>query len=231
MDPRRAGGGPDLTVEEHLDPVYANRFGEEDTASRDSMWREICRHLQRHVPVTATVLDIGCDQGTFIRHIRAGEKWASDVRDMSAVMPRDVHFVCADGLRLGEVLAPSSFDMVFMSNYLEHLASSDAVIEQLGVARRLLRPGGRVMVMQPNIRLVGGAYWDFIDHRVPLTERSLEEAATVAGFRTERLVTRFLPYTTKSRLPRHPVLVRAYLAFPPAWRLLGKQTLYVGERV
>ena len=46
----------------------------------------------------------------------------------------------------------------------------------------------------------------------------------------EALVTRFLPYTTKSRLPQHPALVRAYLAFPPAWRLLGKQTLYVGER-
>ena len=42
---------------------------------------------------------------------------------------------------------------------------------------------------------------------------------------------RFLPYTTKSRLPQAPTLVRAYLAVRPAWLLLGRQTLYVGRRV
>ena len=116
-----------------------------------------------------------------------------------------------------------------MSNYLEHLEGPAAVIEQLAVARRLLRPGGRVIVLQPNIRLVGGAYWDFIDHRVALTEKSLVEAGSLAGLRTVELITRFLPYSTKSRLPSNPLLVRAYLRFRPAWRLLGKQTLYVAE--
>jgi hypothetical protein len=117
-----------------------------------------------------------------------------------------------------------------MSNYLEHLDSSDAVVEQLAVARRLLAPGGRVVVLQPNIRLVGARYWDFIDHRVALTERSLLEAAELAGLRADVIVTRFLPYSTKGRLPSAGTLVRAYLAFPPAWWILGKQTLFVGSR-
>jgi hypothetical protein len=90
--------------------------------------------------------------------------------------------------------------------------------------------GGRLIVLQPNIKLVGPAYWDFIDHRVPLTEDSLVEAATFAGLRTLRVIPRFLPYSVKSRLPKHPLLVRAYFAVPPAWLVLGKQTLYVGER-
>lgn len=84
--------------------------------------------------------------------------------------------------------------------------------------------------MQPNIRLIGGAYWDFIDHQTALTDRSLAEAAEMSGFKTRRNIARFLPYTTKSRLPKHPLLVRAYLAFPPAWLLLGKQTLYIGGK-
>jgi hypothetical protein len=116
-----------------------------------------------------------------------------------------------------------------MSNYLEHLPSSDAVIEQFGVASRLLRPGGRVIVLQPNIRLVGARYWDFIDHKVALTERSLLEAAELAGLRTVDLITRFLPYSTKGRLPANGRLVRAYLMFRPAWLLMGRQTLFVGE--
>jgi hypothetical protein len=83
---------------------------------------------------------------------------------------------------------------------------------------------------QPNIRLVGPRYWDFIDHKVALTERSLTEAAELAGLRTERVITRFLPDSTKGRRPSAAWLVRAYLAFSPAWWLLGKQTLYVGSR-
>ncbi len=86
------------------------------------------------------------------------------------------------------------------------------------------------MVLQPNIRLTGGRYWDFLDHKTPITEKSLEEAASLVGFRTKRLVTRFLPYSTKSKLPQSPILVRWYLRLPPAWWLLGRQTLYVGTK-
>ena len=213
-----------------LDEIYARRFGDDEQRAREAIWAEIAAYLQRHVDPRATVLDLACDRGEFIRNIRAGEKWASDVRDVSALLPDDVRFVQSDGLALAEAIAPESIDVVFMSNYLEHLPSTDAVIEQFRVVHRVLRPGGRVIVLQPNVRLVGGKYWDFIDHQVPLTERSLVEAAETAGFRTRELVVRFLPYTTKSRVPRAPWLVRAYLRFPPAWRLLGKQTLYVGER-
>jgi SAM-dependent methyltransferase len=216
-------------VTDDLDRVYASRFREAEQAGKDRLWPAIVAHLQRYF-VDGPVLDIACDRGYFIRNVRAAERWATDIRDVRDELPSDVTFVQADGLALASALPAGHFAVAFMSNYLEHLASRDAVIEQLRVAGELLRPGGRVIVMQPNIRLIGGGYWDFIDHKVPLTERSLEEAASTAGLRTHTLITRFLPYTTKSRLPQHPALVRAYLAFPPAWWLLGKQTLYVGER-
>jgi SAM-dependent methyltransferase len=166
-----------------------------------------------------------------VRWAESNERWATDIRDVSASLPTDVRFHQASGLDLAATLPTAHFGTVFMSNYLEHLESSDAVIDQLRIARDLLRPGGRVIVLQPNIRLVGPRYWDFIDHRVALTERSLLEAAELAGLRTVDLITRFLPYSTKGRLPSHPRLVRAYLAFRPAWWLMGRQTLYVGERV
>lgn len=213
-----------------LGGIYAHRFSEREAANKDRLWREIARHLQRFVPLDGAVLDIACDRGDFVRNITAREKWASDVRDVRVDLPSDVRFVRSDGLELGSVLPAAYFDAVFMSNYLEHLETGTAVISQLAVAHGLLRPGGRVIVLQPNIRLIGGAYWDFIDHKVALTEKSLQEAAELAGFRTRRLVTRFLPYTTKSRLPQHPLLVRSYLALRPAWLALGKQSLYVGER-
>ena len=213
-----------------LDHVYARRFEDPDILAKDRLWVEVGRYLQRYVDSAAPALDIGCDRGYFIRNIKATERWAADVRDVSSVLSPGVHFVRSDGLALASALPKSYFGTVFMSNYLEHLASGDQVIEQLQVAAELLKPGGRVIVLQPNIRLVGSAYWDFIDHKVALTERSLAEAAETAGFQTERVIVRFLPYTTKSRLPRHPILVRSYLHFQAAWRLLGGQTLYLGRK-
>jgi SAM-dependent methyltransferase len=220
-----------VDVGSDLARVYDHRFSEHDASAKHDIWREITAHLGRYLPDDGPVVDIACDRGDFIRNLRASERWATDLRDVRAHLGEGVRFVQADGLALDAHLPPGHFAGAFMSNYLEHLPTKDAVIRQLQVARALLRPGGRVIVLQPNIRYCGAAYWDFIDHKVALTERSLVEAAEIAGFETLRVIPRFLPYTTKSRIPQHPALVRWYLAFPPAWRLLGKQTLYVGRAV
>jgi SAM-dependent methyltransferase len=217
---------PSLDV---LKATYTRRFSEDDVEQKDAVWREIVRHLQRYVREDGAVLDIACDRGFFIRHVRAREKWASDVRDMRDQLPPSIRFLQSDGAALAEHLPPAYFDAVFTSNYLEHLESGQSVVEQLHTVARLLKPTGVVIILQPNIRLVGDAYWDFIDHNVALTERSLVEAAELAGFRTRDLIVRFLPYTTKSRFPKRAGLVRAYLATRLAWFFFGKQTLYVGE--
>ena len=212
-----------------LEQVYARRFPEQAAAGKDQIWQPITRYLQRFIDPGGSVLDLACDRGDFIRHIQAAEKWASDIRDVRAGLPPDVQFIQADGLTLAERVPNRHFDAVFMSNYLEHLPSADAVIRQLEVCATLLKPGGRLVVLQPNIRLIGGHYWDFIDHKVALTERSLVEAAELTGFATIKVINRFLPYTTKSRMPQHPLLVETYLRVPIAWLVLGKQTLYVGR--
>jgi 2-polyprenyl-3-methyl-5-hydroxy-6-metoxy-1,4-benzoquinol methylase len=217
-------------VSQPLQELYEARFDQREMVAKQAIWNEIAAYLQRYVDPNHPVLDLACDQGHFVRAIRASERWATDIRDMRSALPEDIRFIQSSGLDLVGVVPSGYFGTVFMSNYLEHLESPDAVVRQLNVARELLAPGGRVVILQPNIRLVGPRYWDFIDHKVALTERSLTEAAELAGFRTDRVITRFLPYSTKGRLPSAPALVRAYLAFPPAWWILGKQTLYIGSR-
>ena len=223
------GGGPAVPPIV-IKQVYEQRFNEEDEAAKEAIWQELGKFFQRYIEPDARVVDIACDLGYFIRNIKAADRWATDIRDVHGALPKDVTFVHASGLDLADVMPNDHFDLAFFSNYLEHLPSTEAVLQQLRVTFSLLKPGGRVLILQPNIRLIGGAYWDFIDHQTALTEKSLAEAATMAGFRTKQVITRFIPYTTKSRLPQHPLLVRAYLAFPPAWWLMGRQTLYLGEK-
>ena len=149
---------------------------------------------------------------------------------MGGHLPGNVRFVKADGLELDKHLPNGSFDIAFMSNYLRASAFERSRCRAVARDCDASTTERARCYLQPNVRLAGGHYWDFIDHHVALTERSLV-AAGLAGFRAQRVVTRFLPYTTKTRMPQNPLLVRAYLKLRPAWVLFGKQTLYVGEKV
>jgi SAM-dependent methyltransferase len=216
--------------ERELELVYRQRFTDEHAMRKEGVWRKVCRFLQRFVAADAPVLDVACDRGHFIRNIRATERWATDVRDVSHHLSGDIHFVRCDGPTMDAVLPPGYFGTVFLSNYLEHLRSASEIMQQLAAAQVVLRPTGRLIILQPNIRLIGHAYWDFVDHHKALTEKSLCEAVEATGFTVERVITRFLPFTTKGRLPQAAGLVRLYLALPPAWYMLGKQTLCIARK-
>ena len=108
---------------------------------------------------------------------------------------------------------------------LSDLQGNNPMVRLAGV-----RPGGRLLVLQPNIRFVGGAYWDFIDHHLPLTDRTLVEACESLDLEVLEVIPRFLPYTTRSALPQRPFLVRLYLAIRPAWFFFGQQTWFVARK-
>lgn len=86
------------------------------------------------------------------------------------------------------------------------------------------------MILQPNIKYVGEEYWDFFDHYTPITDKSMCEALlAVEGFNITEVIDRFLHYTTKSKIPQFPWLVRLYCHVPFAWKIMGKQMFIVAE--
>jgi len=123
-----------------------------------------------------------------------------------------------------------SVDVVFASNVFEHLADTWDLLQTLRETHRVLRRGGRLLILQPNIRILKGRYWDFIDHRLPLTDRSLVEALRLVDFEVREARSRFLPFTKSSRWPKSAFFVRLYLLFPVAHRILGEQAWVVGAK-
>ena len=214
-----------------LSKLYAFRFSEPVRRRRERIWRVLCASFfQRYVRESDTVLDLACGDGGFIRNISAQRRLALDINpDVRSRLSPGIEFHAGDAQDLSSI-APSSVDVCFSSNFFEHLPSKTALDNVLAEVLRVLKPGARYVVMQPNLRYAPGEYWDYYDHVLPLTDRSCCEAFAKAGFELIEVVDRFVPFSTSSRLPQHPWLVRLYLSCRPAWRIFGRQFLIVARR-
>jgi SAM-dependent methyltransferase len=210
---------------QQLSRIYQRRFGQ-TFAYRNRVWQVLARSFfQRWISTDAAVLDLGCGYGEFINNIHAGKKWAMDMNpDAPKHLSEGVAFLeqdCSSQWRL----ADASLDVVFTSNFFEHLPDKQCLRRTLGQAHRCLKPGGQLIAMGPNIKYLPGQYWDFFDHHTMLTEASLGEVLETEGFVLEWVVPRFLPYTLVNA-PEYPVsLVRLYLAMPWLWWIKGRQFL------
>jgi SAM-dependent methyltransferase len=215
---------------EDLQRIYGARFaGSLDY--RKTVWSVLVSDwFGRYVRPQDAALDLGCGYGEFINTIACREKYAMDLNpDAPRFLSKDVRFLSQDCATRWP-LPDASLDVVFTSNFFEHLPDKGALGRTLDEIHRCLRPGGRLIALGPNIKYLPGEYWDFWDHSVPLTEASLKEALVIRGFGIDVCIGRFLPYTMSSG-PRYPVaLVRAYLKLPVLWRVFGRQFLVVGMR-
>jgi ubiquinone/menaquinone biosynthesis C-methylase UbiE len=213
-----------------LTELYRYRFSDRDRERKERIWAVLCEaFFQRYIRPTDAVLDIACGQGEFIRNIRCARKIAVDLnREVEKNLPPDIEYHCNAADRL-EGIASQCVDVCFISNFFEHLPSKEAMDAVLVEVKRVLKRGGILINMQPNIRYEPGRYWDFYDHLLPLSHLSAAEGLSKNGYVVEELIPRFLPFTTKSALPQHPLLVRAYLKLPLAWRFMGGQFLVVAR--
>lgn len=218
-----------------VDAMYRCRFpaeGEAHARWRRELWQVLVDDFfARWIPEAATILDFGCGRGEFINAVRGRRRIAVDGRsEVSGDLADGVEFLCSRGVRVPQV-ADGTVDVVFCSNVLEHLSDRSEVTVLLREFARMLSPTGRLLLMGPNIRYTGAAYWDFFDHVIPFTERSLVEALATADLAPELLIPRFLPYTTVGSRLLPLRLVRWYLRLPLVWRAFGAQVFAVARTI
>lgn len=214
-----------------LQKLYATRFLEKELPAKNKIWQILCSHFfNQFIGKNDTVVDIGAGYCEFINHIVCKEKIAVDINmDVKKFAHPEVHIIHESCLAIGS-LANQSVDIVFMSNFLEHLLNKQQVFDTLQEAKRILKTGGKLLILQPNIRFLPHHYWDFFDHHTPLSDRSLVEALETLDMKIIKAYPKFLPYTTKSRLPQWPVFIKIYLRFPLLWHIFGKQTFIIAEK-
>ncbi len=213
-----------------LAEVYRRRF-EPSREYRAEVWEVLIDHyFSRCIPSDATVLDLGCGYGEFINNIRCGKKFAIDLNpDSAGALDPQVAFLqqdCATRWNLPD----DCLDVVFTSNFFEHLPTKEALAQTLTQAHRCLRVGGKLIAMGPNIHVIPHKYWDFWDHFLPLSHLSLAEALRLSHFQPREILARFLPFTLVD-VPRYPLFfLKLYLRMPIAFRLFGEQFLVTASK-
>jgi len=193
---------------------------------RAKVWRALCRYLQRWVDADAPALDLGAGYGDFNRFIRASGKWALDQNpELVSYWGEDVRPVIQGALDPIPI-ADGELGTVFASNFFEHFTTGEGA-SILKEARRLLRPRGRLIAVQPNFRLEPGRYFDDYTHKTAYTETGFAGLLEASGFRVVHTEARFTPFTMQSRWPKAGWMVDLYLALP--YRPLAGQFLIVAE--
>lgn len=215
-----------------LQQLYQNRFsGSEELDRKNNIWNILCNSFfSRFISASDDVLDIGSGYCEFLNNIKCGKKTGIDLnpetKNFAAPGVDILSIDCTDMKEIGS----ESYDIIFSSNFLEHLPDKNAVFKTLKESFRVLKQNGKIILFGPNIKYLYKEYWDFFDHEVPLTHICLEEILTTIGFKKVKIYPKFMPYTTKSRFPKADFLIKLYLKMPIAFKIFGKQFLIIMQK-
>jgi len=212
-----------MTTEKNLTQIYEKRFSGHENY-RNRVWKILIKEFfYKWITSTDHILDLGCGYGEFINYASCEVRHAMDLNPKTKyLLDKKIIFHHQDCSKPWG-LDPNSLDLVFTSNFFEHLPNKESLDRTISEIKKALKPGGRLIAMGPNISVLKGKYWDFWDHHVALSDQSVIELLQVHDFNIEQSESKFLPYNMVRVKERPLFLVSLYLRFSFLWKIFGKQ--------
>ena len=215
---------------DNLAQIYEKRFSGHEIY-RNRVWQILTKEFfLKWIKDSDHILDLGCGYGEFINHATCKVRHAIDLNPKTkSLLDQKIIFHEQDCSKPWKI-DPNSLDLVFTSNFFEHLPDKESLNRTIGEVNNTLKPGGWLIAMGPNINVLQGRYWDFWDHHVALSDQSLCELLQIHDFTLEQSEAKFLPYHMVRVKERPLFLVSLYLRFPFLWKIFGKQFLIVAKK-
>lgn len=172
---------------------------------RESRLEKVLKLIAEEPP--GRLVDLGCGGGELAARLR-GTGWrvfGLELVESQAALARGRGVRVAVGeVSEGLPFRSAEVDLVFAGEIIEHLLDTDGFLAEV---RRVLRPGGVLVITTPNLasfenrlRLLLGAYPNWVDHRLgssghvrAYTPRLLRAQLGVHGFTVERHVGNWIP--------------------------------------
>ena len=163
---------------------------------------DICRRVTDRRP---RILDVGCGTGANLLMLSEyGDAEGVDISEDALAFCRERGL---EKVRLGAAeklpYADGTFDLVTALDVVEHMDDDLAGLREM---RRVLRPGGRVLLFVPTFMFLWGVQDDVSNHRRRYRLPELKRVLEKAGFEIERTtyanITFFLPILLMRKLMR-----------------------------
>jgi SAM-dependent methyltransferase len=216
--------------ENNFAQIYEKRFSGHENY-RNRVWKILIKDFfSKWIKNTYHILDLGCGYGEFINHVSSEVRYAMDLNPKTkSLLDNGIIFHEQDCSKPWKIKT-NSLDLVFTSNFFEHLPSKEALDRTMIEIKKALKPGGRLIAIGPNISVLTGKYWDFWDHHVALSDASLVELLEIHDFQINRAIPKFLPYNMVRVKERPLYFLQVYLKMPIVWKIFGKQFLIIARK-
>ena len=180
----------------------------------DILWKEIARYLKKYIKNTDRVLDLGAGYCYFINNLECNSKVAIDIYPEFKKFANNTvqaHVISYEEL---DSCFRSEFDIVFASNFFEHLTMGECH-DCLKKISSVLKPMGSLIIIQPNFRYCFRQYFDDYTHKTVFDDVSMCQLLRDKQFEPIIVEPKFMPYTTrKKNYFINKYLIRFYLCLP-----------------
>jgi 2-polyprenyl-3-methyl-5-hydroxy-6-metoxy-1,4-benzoquinol methylase len=187
------------------------------------------RHLLEQLTPQGRILDVGCSAGYFLNVMDGWERYGIEIPSMWAEMARQTY---GDRIHVGTLedshYPAEFFDVITLQDTFDHLVDP---LESLGICRRILKLGGRIVIKVHNIeclyaRLSGRRFYAIIppSHLFYYSKATLKLALEKSGYALE--VSTFIGHTLFLKtIPYRLSRSNQKSLFYKAYQLLDKSPL------
>lgn len=195
---------------------------------RSLVWKEIINYLRKYFPKDGSILDLGSGYCEFINNVPSKNRYALDkYLDPNKYANKSTTPLFGDYSLVKKRLSNESLDVVFASNFIEHI-KEDELEKYMSVIISKLKKEGYFIILQPNYRLSYKNYFDDYTHVKEWSDIGIRDYLESKGFIIVKCVPGFLPFSMKSKLPINKVLIRLYLKSPI--KPFAKQMLVIAKK-
>lgn len=205
---------------------FSTRFPYDE--KRETVWKEIADYIQRTERTEdSTILELGAGYCHFINNIKCRRKFAVDLNPEAERYIADKVKFLLTGSENMNMLPEGSIDIVFASNFFEHL-DRKSLMRTFEEIKRVLKHSGKLILIQPNYKYCSKDYFDDYTHTFVFTHVSMKDFLEFQGFKVEKCIPRFLPFSMKSKIPKNSFFVKMYLMLP--YKIFAKQMYIVARK-